>query len=328
MASKRIKWLDIMKGIGALLVLLGHLVGNGKLKVFIYSFHMPLFFIIAGYCFHYKKDIKNFLNIKIRRFIIPYICFTVLSFFICLFIDHIQFTWIEFLKNITFYHSHNQYNSSLWFLIVMFESLLIFELLIFAVNKMKNDRLIKKLFPVLTIIFIFLQQHYNILLPFGFSLIPHCLLLIYIGYILKNKDIVRTLKYENKLLLITFPLGILGALYNGQISISANVYNNYLIYIVVALANTFNVMALARRVNKSKILDMCCQMSVFMFCTQRLLFKLYYIVENKIGHTIVNSANYFVVILTLVITLLIYYIIYNCITKIKKYLLVKYKIRM
>lgn len=40
--------IDIMKGIGILLVMLGHFV-DGFAHTFIYSFHMPLFFVLAGY---------------------------------------------------------------------------------------------------------------------------------------------------------------------------------------------------------------------------------------------------------------------------------------
>ena len=39
---------DIMKGIGILLVLIGHIPPGERLFHFIYSFHMPLFFIVAG----------------------------------------------------------------------------------------------------------------------------------------------------------------------------------------------------------------------------------------------------------------------------------------
>ncbi len=46
---KRLMWLDAARGIGILLVLLGHTSPSfGK---FIYGFHMPLFFIISGFLY-------------------------------------------------------------------------------------------------------------------------------------------------------------------------------------------------------------------------------------------------------------------------------------
>lgn len=42
--------IDIAKGIGIILVVLGHLDTNGQIsREFIYSFHMPLFFSFRGY---------------------------------------------------------------------------------------------------------------------------------------------------------------------------------------------------------------------------------------------------------------------------------------
>lgn len=49
--SKRIESLDIAKGFGILIVVLGHVLRPNDvfLKEFIFSFHMPLFFILSGF---------------------------------------------------------------------------------------------------------------------------------------------------------------------------------------------------------------------------------------------------------------------------------------
>lgn len=53
MEINRIEWVDIAKGIAILLVVLGHTglaVGSARyLDAFIYSFHLPLFFVLSGY---------------------------------------------------------------------------------------------------------------------------------------------------------------------------------------------------------------------------------------------------------------------------------------
>ena len=46
---------DIMRGVGILLMLLGHIPVEGLAYKIIYSFHMPMFFILAGY---FTKDIQ------------------------------------------------------------------------------------------------------------------------------------------------------------------------------------------------------------------------------------------------------------------------------
>lgn len=45
--NKRVEWIDIAKGITMFLVILGHSV-FGALRGMIFSFHMPLFFILSG----------------------------------------------------------------------------------------------------------------------------------------------------------------------------------------------------------------------------------------------------------------------------------------
>ena len=70
MREQRIEWLDWLKGMGIMLVIIGHSFRDEMRVVssvadFIYSliyvFHMPLFFAIAGYLFHlnYKNNIKK-----------------------------------------------------------------------------------------------------------------------------------------------------------------------------------------------------------------------------------------------------------------------------
>ena len=72
---------DIMKGIAILLMVICHVVGHNY-KI-VYSFHMPLFFIVAGY---FYKDLvfdistfKVFVKKNFIRLIIP--CVFTLSLF-------------------------------------------------------------------------------------------------------------------------------------------------------------------------------------------------------------------------------------------------------
>jgi fucose 4-O-acetylase-like acetyltransferase len=53
--KKRDSLLDLMKGVGILLVMFAHIY-KGQLTYFIYLFHMPLFFIITGCTLAYSKN--------------------------------------------------------------------------------------------------------------------------------------------------------------------------------------------------------------------------------------------------------------------------------
>lgn len=61
--------LDIMKAIGILSIIVGH---YGLLRGVVYSFHVPLFFIIGGYVFR-QKNVREELLTDTKRLIIPYL---------------------------------------------------------------------------------------------------------------------------------------------------------------------------------------------------------------------------------------------------------------
>ncbi len=46
--NKRIEEIDVAKGIGIIMTILGHNIDNEYINTFIYSFHMPLFFVLTG----------------------------------------------------------------------------------------------------------------------------------------------------------------------------------------------------------------------------------------------------------------------------------------
>lgn len=50
--KKRLVFVDVAKAIAIFLVVLGHVVSsNTTTKLVLYSFHMPLFFILSGFFF-------------------------------------------------------------------------------------------------------------------------------------------------------------------------------------------------------------------------------------------------------------------------------------
>lgn len=68
---------DLMKGTALLLMMLCHLVySEGPIRQFIYSFHMPLFFIVGGVFARNNKEISTFKQYTIKnakRLLLPYL---------------------------------------------------------------------------------------------------------------------------------------------------------------------------------------------------------------------------------------------------------------
>lgn len=87
--KKRLDYLDMTKGLGMILVLIGHLQGDSiftfspyiqPLCVFIFSFHMPMFFIVSGILLAIKNDevkpLKEVGKSRFRGIMIPYLWFS------------------------------------------------------------------------------------------------------------------------------------------------------------------------------------------------------------------------------------------------------------
>ena len=71
--SGREIWIDACRGLGMLLVLLGH--NQPPFVRWIYGFHMPLFYILSGYLFkrsHTERSIREEAGILCLRYILPY----------------------------------------------------------------------------------------------------------------------------------------------------------------------------------------------------------------------------------------------------------------
>ena len=71
---ERIEYIDLIKGVGIILVLLGHLPINETLHMQIYSFHMPLFMFISGLVAFNRSDYGfwSYFKQKFFRLLIPF----------------------------------------------------------------------------------------------------------------------------------------------------------------------------------------------------------------------------------------------------------------
>lgn len=129
-ASSRIYKLDNIKFILVFLVVFGHLCehiyfnGSSFLYLLIYSFHMPAFAFVSGYCSKPKPGENIF-----RQYIVPYIIFQIL--------------YISFAKYILKADINFQFTTPYWILWYLM-ALLIWHLVISVLGE--NEALTKKLF--------------------------------------------------------------------------------------------------------------------------------------------------------------------------------------
>ena len=136
--TKRLQWVDVAKCITIYLVVLAHMfLENQWLWSYIYSFHMPLFFLISG-MLHKDDSFKTVVSKSTKRLLVPY------AFFFC--ISYVWWIYFAYIRNSSgmyppvsvegcimkpllgmllgnLHHTSYSYstNVALWFLIALFE---------------------------------------------------------------------------------------------------------------------------------------------------------------------------------------------------------------
>lgn len=76
----RLHWIDVLKGVGIILIMMGHINSQTKSVPWIYSVPVALFFALSGFIFstfEIKKNIpfKEFLVKRLKSLIVPFIFF-------------------------------------------------------------------------------------------------------------------------------------------------------------------------------------------------------------------------------------------------------------
>lgn len=105
-ASNRIEWIDFAKGIGILLVIVGHCVYTnfyGELaRGLIYSFHMPFFFIVSCSTTKWSVSLEDYLR-KLKKnaihLLVPVLVTFVFLSIVAIIRDHSLFLNLRWYKN-------------------------------------------------------------------------------------------------------------------------------------------------------------------------------------------------------------------------------------
>ena len=78
--EKRDNTIDIAKGICIFLMVLGHTCFYSGVIDVVYLFHMPFFFFVSGFFFSTNENLKDFVENKTKRLLIPMLIYWVFTF--------------------------------------------------------------------------------------------------------------------------------------------------------------------------------------------------------------------------------------------------------
>ncbi len=91
---KRTDWIDMARGYGILLVMVAHLCEWTPVGSLIYSFHLPLFFMISGYLFSIRESFGAFVKRKVTGMLVPYFCLAVPMILWDIFVEKGGLSWM------------------------------------------------------------------------------------------------------------------------------------------------------------------------------------------------------------------------------------------
>lgn len=194
---KKIKEIDLMKGIGMCLVYLGHCFQFQGLNIMdkssffiyvhdtIYSFHMPLFFIISGFLANITTDnkkinLKKYYVGKIKRIFVPYIFINLVDFGARTCFPKVINTQFEGWKSVLL-----RGTKITWFIYVLFIILFIFPVLEKYIVK-KNK--LKSLMIVIILILLNYLKVFDGIEILSIDRVAYYLIYFYIGYFLRFLD--------------------------------------------------------------------------------------------------------------------------------------------
>ncbi len=283
--KKRIQWIDIAKGIAILAVIIGHTVPHrGYFKLlwsFIFSFHMPLFFIVSGYLFN-ESSFKGLIIKSFKRMIVPYlITFGTYSIYVAYtcegsFISSILKSLISIV-----YGSGKavetlpciQSIGALWFLVALFFSTILFNLVLKIVKD--KDRITELAIVIGLGIMGYLLKDIKYL-PWSIDLVLVSQLFMYVGYELKSMDKGK-IKISNIGLICLVSLWFL-CINKYAFDLNQRAYRDFTISIAGSISGSIVIFYISQYISRldylNRFLTFCGRESLVILCIHFLEYRI------------------------------------------------------
>lgn len=243
MNNTRLAWLDITKGIAIILMVLGHTSIPTLFHNYIFSFHMPLFFLVSGYMFKNKYNFKEYIIRKTKQLLIPYITFAPIINIIALTTKNYHLDpkdWVNFIINGT--------DLALWFLIILYLTQIIF----YLVTKYINNSHIKVAVIILLIILGYYFSLKNIHIPYKIETIGMSILFFAIGNFIKKINLLNKEVKNNTIITIILVVLNIFLVYFSNTSIDMRNNNWGIVFLspIISLIGIFSITLLSHSIMK------------------------------------------------------------------------------
>ncbi len=283
-AKQRIHYIDIAKGIAIILVIIGHTskFAPTNLVWWLYTFHMPLFFILSGMVFNVEKykNFKDFFIAKVKSLLIPYFSLCLIGWFLTMIMDNptgfLKVKTLNKFIGIFLARRRNEYYFSMWFITTLFVSE---NFLYIFIKAFKNKKIFLALIFIISAIsgsaiIIF----YNKGFYWNIDLVPITISFLLIGYFLRiYKEKFDFSLHKNIILMIILLAANLFTGYinyknNGRSDLFYSTIGNPIYYYIAALCGSFATILFSKLLKKSRILEYIGRNSLIYYAYQKMFF--------------------------------------------------------
>ena len=320
--EKRLSFVDVLRGMAIFFIVLGHsLIYSSHCSLifkFLYSFHVPLFFLISGYVFKLKDD-ENFFSFvkrKFKRIMVPYFVWALL-FLIPYYIfgakvnnqlnTNSSFNIMNSLFGIVYGNGINsglKQNSPLWFLPALF-SMEVFYFYIIKFLKNKKYYINFSFLVITALCGLFSYKFINFLLPWGGKTVLELGIFFLLGYLLNKYKIVSKIVSDKSMyflfLILMFIFGML-FVFNSNVDCMNYNYGNYGLFLLTSISLSFFFLLISKKLNKNKLLEYLGNNTIPILIFHKLIVVLF---QSKFGfftNLMINSNGLIELILAFLVT--------------------------
>lgn len=306
--NARIKYMDVFRGIGIVIMIMGHIWFGTYFDIFKAAFHMPMFFIISGFFFQHKSkgeiSVGKFILKKARTLLVPYFFFGI-GHFLIYFFAFGNHDWKPLIRLFSWNNDGLAITGVFWFLSALFIANLLFFLI---------DRYVINAFIKTTIIVIvavsgnFLEQ---LKPPFSLSAAFVGVGLMYIGNLIKKYETTRFVNFLLNLKLVPFvilsAITVILIFVNHKVNMRLGEYSNPVLFWVNSTSATLLGINFSKKMetmfSKTILLKVLIEIGQYSMVYMLLNQLIIYVLSGHTDGTLIDK------LIVLLLTLFVLYII-------------------
>lgn len=254
----RLDYVDVAKGLGIFIVVLGHCLAftglwTSNLFWYIYSFHMPFWFMISGYLYK-QKEPAGFIIGKVTSLIVPFVSYFAINIIIYAILTGIGHT--EIFHYCSF--------GAFWFLLTLFLIVIVHYILDYFIYSRSNYPWLIKIIVAISVLFLGLNYANHISdepnQPVATAFVGYSYFLLGCG--------MKKLKIKSSPILFTRLLWLLLGLFlsvvlfftakfNGTSNVDMNTsrYMNGMLFVANSLLGIFSFSLISLAIERNKVLQ-------------------------------------------------------------------------